>query len=542
MPRRAHRTWILIGTLWLAALAYYLTRDYLHPDVSWVLLATGRMLDGARLYRDIIEVNPPLIFYSAVPGVLLARLAGWPVMAGFSMYVLLLVLGSLVLAALIQARAMALPARAQGFMILAGLLALVLLPVADFGEREHFTAILTLPYVGLLAARYADRDCDARLAIIAGLAAGIGLAFKPHFLVVPLALELYQIVRCRSLRAAFRPETVCAAVVIALYAGGVLLLHPEYLDRIVPYGILVYGAYAKPLAYAFLQPKLPTLLLPLAAYGLVRLTVRDSRFLDAYAIAAAGFFAAYLIQAKGWSYQLIPVVVFAWMCAAGAAMMLLDAQAIETSAGRRRLITATVVISLFGLAATPAIHGSARSPFAETLAPIVQRIAPSGSLYAFTSHVWVPFPLVSSTGHDWASRFPAQWLLPGIVNGLRAGAGNAVDHRGLEEIERFTIDAVIEDLQANRPEIVLVDRDNPYFDEPGFDYIGYFDRDPRFHALWRNYVKADELAFDEMVPPTEQGDFHLRRTRRFEIYCRRDTAPGCAASEAIADAAAPAPG
>lgn len=541
MPWGTHRTWTLIATLWLAALAYYLTRDYLHPDVSWVLVATGRMLDGARIYRDIIEINPPMIFYSAAPGVLLARLTGWQAMTGFSAYVLLLVLGSVALTAVVHARAAVLSPRAQGLLSLAALIALALLPVADFGEREHFTAILTLPYVALLSARYADRDCDARLAGIVGLAAGLGFAFKPYFLIVPVMLELHQMIRRRSLTASFRPETLCASVVLALYAVMVLLLHPEYLERIVPYGVLVYEAYAKPFAYAFLQPSLPSLLLPLAAYGLVRLTYRDSRFLDAYAIAAAGFFIAYLVQAKGWSYHLIPVFTFLWMAAAASAVLLFSTRPSEVPQARRRLVAATAVVSLLGLAASPAIHGSARSPFADNLTPIVQRIAPTGSLYAFTSHVWVSFPLVAKTGLDWASRFPAQWLLPGIINGLQAADASDSDIRQrLKTVERFTIDAVIGDLTANRPDIVLVDLDNPYFDGPPFDYIGYFERDPRFRELWRGYVKVEEFTFDEPVPPSDEGRFDQRRPRRFEIFCRRDSAARCAAPAAVADAAGPA--
>ena len=36
-------------------------------DVSWQLWIAGRMHAGARLYRDIIEVNPPLWFWMALP-------------------------------------------------------------------------------------------------------------------------------------------------------------------------------------------------------------------------------------------------------------------------------------------------------------------------------------------------------------------------------------------------------------------------------------------------------------------------------------------
>ena len=32
----------------------------LNTDVSWLLVIGERMLDGQRLYRDIIEINPPM--------------------------------------------------------------------------------------------------------------------------------------------------------------------------------------------------------------------------------------------------------------------------------------------------------------------------------------------------------------------------------------------------------------------------------------------------------------------------------------------------
>lgn len=524
MPISSLRLWIALAVLWCAGLSYYLTIPYLHHDVSWVLLATGRVLDGARIYRDIIEINPPLIFYSAMPAVLAAKLGGWPVMPSFIVYVFALILVSLILTARIMAEAALLPARAQGWMTLAGFIALSLLPITDFGQREHFTAILTLPYVTLLAGRFAGRGCGPVPALLAGLLAGVGFAFKPFFLVVPMVLELYLLLRHRSMLAAFRPETIAAALVISGYAALVLLAHPDYAGRIVPFGLLVYGAYAKPLAYALLQADLPSFLIPVCAYLLARLAGRGGGYLDAFAIAAGGFFLAYLVQAKGWSYHLIPVAVFLWMGAAAVPSLY------RAPAGRsgppRRILLATAAAALAFMALAPALRGPARSPLADSLAPLVLDIAPGGSLYAFTSHVSVAFPLVPAAGLEWASRFPTQWLLPGVVNGLRT-TDDATLRRRLEAVERFTVDAVIEDLERNRPEVVVVDLDDSYFDERDFDYLGYFARDARFRRLWRDYAKIDQVSFMENVSPTERGSFDTRRERRFDVYCRRGGAPQC---------------
>src|SRR5271157_3589705 len=46
------------------------------PDVSWLLTVAERLLDGQRLYVDVIESNPPASVFLYVPPVAIARLLG----------------------------------------------------------------------------------------------------------------------------------------------------------------------------------------------------------------------------------------------------------------------------------------------------------------------------------------------------------------------------------------------------------------------------------------------------------------------------------
>src|SRR5215470_6254894 len=90
------RNVMLMAALWATALAFYLT-THLHPDVSWYLVATDRILDGARPYRDIIEVNPPLAFYLTTPPVFAARLLHLSSSVCFVAYLSLLIAASVLL-------------------------------------------------------------------------------------------------------------------------------------------------------------------------------------------------------------------------------------------------------------------------------------------------------------------------------------------------------------------------------------------------------------------------------------------------------------
>ena len=51
------------------------------PDTGWLLYAAARMLDGATLYVDLVEVNPPLIVWlNAIPVALSRALALSPIL------------------------------------------------------------------------------------------------------------------------------------------------------------------------------------------------------------------------------------------------------------------------------------------------------------------------------------------------------------------------------------------------------------------------------------------------------------------------------
>jgi len=65
----------VLALLFVGAIAWR-TQTPLAHDAAWFLVAAGRILDGAVLYRDIIEVNPPLGIFAALPIALTSRATG----------------------------------------------------------------------------------------------------------------------------------------------------------------------------------------------------------------------------------------------------------------------------------------------------------------------------------------------------------------------------------------------------------------------------------------------------------------------------------
>ena len=505
---RESRFIALLATAWLAAFVFYLPLPIDH-DVSWYLVATNRLLDGERVYRDIIEINPPLAFYLTMPPLLAARLTGLSPETCFVGYLFLLIAASLVLAYRLLALLPGASILYRRGMLVGVLVGFCLIPMPFFGQREHLTFILALPYLLLVAVRLTGGRCRPGLASLIGGLAAAGLGLKPYFLLVPALLEIYGVIVNRSVRGVFRPETWTLGAGIALYAAAIVLLHPEYLHFIVPMASLVYGAYAAPLTAVIGEMPLLAFSLAGIVYGVTRVSGPADRVTAVLALAAVGFTVAYLVQSKGWLYQLIPATAAMWLMATSVLLRLVERRHEQRSTGGNALLYAAIG-ALAYLLIDPIATGHYRNPLADDLLPIVHKQAAGGSIYAFTADVWVGFPLVNEARVGWASRFPTQWLLPGVVRELsQANAPDPVTRQKLQDVERYAVDAVIDDLRRTPPDIVIVDTGSPFFGHGSFDFLAYFSRDDRFEQFWRPYVRIGESSLD------------LGGQRRFEIWCRR---------------------
>jgi len=233
----------------LSAVLFIALRSPLKDDIAWLLYVARRWLAGRELYIDVFEVNPPLIVWiSAIP----LEIARWSDVG--SKFV---VMPFFVTAVLGCAWWTATLLRAQGGLFAQRLpvfaaigCALLILPAADLGQREHLLVAAFLPYL-VLFARCLDLRCldsrkspdGAAAAVIASLAAGVlaglGCALKPRYGAVFAVLE------CLALTRGVRPwriMPVAAGATLVGYAGLVAIACPAYLRRAVPMALALYGA------------------------------------------------------------------------------------------------------------------------------------------------------------------------------------------------------------------------------------------------------------------------------------------------------------
>jgi hypothetical protein len=312
--RSSHSGWIA-GVLVLAIVAV-IQRYVLIPnaDVAWMLTVVERHLDGARIYVDVIETNPPVAVYLYLPAVLLAKLTGIRAEWTNVVVVFASAIGSLTLCAAILRRSSLWPREFRGSRFAWIVATLLVLPAATFGEREHFALIAILPYLCVQARRGAGETPSSADAIGAGLFCAVTMLIKPHFVVVPALVTLVNALQTRNLRLIVAVENVVAAILALLYVLGLFWFVPAFWFTVVPMATLAYiPVKYGPLAFLrVLAPVELAIAAMLAEVAIFRRRYISILHLNA-GVAALGFFLAALAQGKGFAYHYYPAVALALM-------------------------------------------------------------------------------------------------------------------------------------------------------------------------------------------------------------------------------------
>lgn len=488
--------------------------SYLNHDSSWLLHATRRMLDGAALYTDILEVNPPLILWLNVPPVLVSEATGIPAEVTFLIAVFALSAVSLWLLAAVTRHIDGLRASERHVLLIAATAALLIIPGYDFGQREHLMLVFALPYVLLSAARAGGAHPPIALAVTAGGFAALGFCLKPYFFLIPVALELFVLIRGRSLKRSFRAENLALAGVTVAYAGTLLWLAPAYIEVMVPIALEIYNqTYTGNPAYVFRQTALTLLIAGFAVIYLFRLEGARLNILLALLIATFAQIAIFAVQGKGWHYQLVPALGFLTVALAFCSIAT-GVQSAPKSGGSliRAARPPLAVAILFALLASTLPQQRYTGEFQEIAAALDRLGLSPKSYFSFSAHVFHSFPLGAATGMTYASRGPAQWLMPGIaIREAQVKTDPASWTPTMDRIQDLARQSVLEDFESNRPELVLVHDSHAknYFRGLPFDYVEWFSQDPRFASLWNDYEKVGTV-------DAAQVALYLRRTAAAE--------------------------
>ncbi|NVO58293.1 hypothetical protein HW561_21135 [Rhodobacteraceae bacterium B1Z28] len=475
---------LVFPALVLICATFLLSGSLLNHDVSWYLISTRWWLDGTPIYEEILELNPPLTFYLTVPPVWLAKSFDLSPTATFQTYVLILSGVSLVLSQRVLRQDKSVPDWMRIGFLTCGAIALAIVPLKDFGQREHLFVVFLLPYLTLALVDY---ECPRRQRIIIAIWATFGIAIKHYFVLVPLALALHRMFVEKSFRCVSKAEHSVPVILMVAYVVAARLLHPAYFNDVIPLAMQVYGGYESEV-WAVLR-KLTVL--PVF-FGLIVLMVlgnhggtRASWALIAVVCAA---FAIYVLQSKGWSYHRVPLVAGLFLALNWATFELARSQARKRVFGLIGLIAAILLINPILLFGTYR-NGSTAYVADYFTCPDGQR-----TVQVFSARVIHGFPLANYAKAQPSNRAPALWLFPGAAHQLSLTSDPESRAKYKETLD-FARSLAISDFFRTNPQLVVVDtrKDKRYFKGTPFDYIEFFSQIPKFADAWQDYERVGQV-------------------------------------------------
>ncbi|QIL02895.1 hypothetical protein G7078_08930 [Sphingomonas sinipercae] len=448
-------------------------------DVAWQLWVARQIHAGADLYTDIIETNPPLWFWMAVPAERMSAILGLRAEPVLVLLIGIAVIGSL--AATDRLVSHIRRDRRLPFLAYAAI-AMAAMPWLHVGQREQIVLIGTIPYAALMAARQQGQAIHSSLAVAVGIGAALGFALKHYFLAVPLALELWLMLSLRREWRLFRPETLALASVITAYVGSICLIEPDFITRIVPLIHLAYGVFGRPI-YAVLlnlHAVAGVLILAVAATQIIPLASARVPVATALTVASTVFAAVYFVQFKGWPYHALPLI--------GCGSVALAARLAEAPAAPllRVLVPAALLLPI-GISAQETRQIPEWQP---DLAEAVAGLRKGDTVAFITAETAVPWSVTLQGGYLYPSRYNGFWQMQAIADNERSPRPDprvtALGHQIVAE--------TVADFTCMPPRRIIVMRPRP--GEAGFDILAFYARSPDFADLMSHYRVRSRTSLD----------------------------------------------
>ncbi len=521
----------------LSVALFFLTP--LGHDQSWYIYAATRLLEGARPYGgELMETNPPFVIWFTAVSTAIARGLHLPIVGTFCALTTILAVALLawslrLFRLLSPSSGRLLPAL---FLLLSVWVTLVHRSSELPGQREYFTVLFSLPYLVLSALRLRKVRAGKAGAIAAGVAAALGVCFKPQQGFALLAVEGVLLFALHSMTLT-RAELWSLLLTGVTYLAAVHICNPGYFAQTLPLVQKTYWAYSGPLLLYYREQRLRVaeILVCLALAVLLRRRLRTFPLILIFFAACAGSYAAYFEQSSGQSYRLFPALAFAGF-AIGMTIADLTARRVSPEAQETRstVLPIVAVALAFSVLAAGCVlanprgikrvmyKGQNRSDSTEYSA-VLESCPPGTHVYVMETGM-PDFYAIVTHKLVWSSRFAHLWMMPAILK-TEAPHGEqfnkSLSPDTLRALEGTARADMVEDFQRWQPAVVVVNRcddeKKPCFaldrlDRRTVNLLAWFSKNPEFAQLWSRYALAAHVGRYDLYTlrsaPVTSGLFH----------------------------------
>lgn len=419
-----------------------------NSDVAWLSLCAERLINGGTLTNSCYDTNPPLSVLVYAPFIWLSRITTLPNYS-FIFWVTL---------ALIMFATYATYKLSRNNILTASFLAAVtIIPSLYYAERDHFIAIMLLPFILLQLSITKKETLNTALKYSVLILGSLALLLKPHFGLIPIFMILHRMRYQRTIWVLKDADFIVLAVSCLTYLAIIFTFYNDFLTQILPDIVEFYlgynnydGTFGKLKIYG-----------PLWIMTCLACTIctKDDRL--KLLVPCAGLcLLVFTIQMKGFTYHLLPFFALIFPI-------------IFTSIPKIKPPIILMSVFAFSYIFSPLrpqypTHSDYKNN--EISQFINHNCTAPCSFYMLHENMDIVSQIAFYSPHTYATRFPAFWFQPQI------------NEEGKVRFSRY----IAEDIIKHEPALLLIPKAEK-------NLLDFYSVSPEFNQAISAYQKSDQL-------------------------------------------------
>lgn len=475
-------------------------------DTIWLCEAAERFLSGEKMSLSYYDPNPPLSVLLYIPPVLAAMTGMISIYHAVFGYTLIIALGCASFTYHLLKSMPGVEATTALTVTAAFIMTSTILASLGFTERDHILGMALVPFVLTQVAITKKWTLSPALKHITLILGSVLILVKPHHGLLPTLILIHRAVTQKRLNVWQDPDFLYLAGAVLTYGALLFFVFSDYLHIVFPDVLSLYTGESR-----------KHVLMSGLFYGmiyiigmLISVIVGDKSWLSRFfLIAALVSLIPYIVQMRGYQYQLLPAAIFFWC-----SMSVLGKETLQKfMAPHLSMILITLIVAITAFFLTPArVYFPRHEQYNELpMAKFLESCEFPCPFLVINNHIEITHQTALYMKREWASRFPSFWFMSGILS----------DNTTASELERYRQkygDMVAEDLARYKPEVILI-TEYEAFPDKIFRFVEFFMPVESFREEWVRYERTDDFVMDQGVyfTGTRLGK---QQPRTYQVYRR----------------------
>lgn len=537
--------WIIGITLVFLAIKngayHYITVDTLHNSEI-----AKQMLRGKEVYKDLFEVNHPMIIYIFWVALFIAeKIQALDGILAVKILTLTLCFASVFLTHNVMKLSKQYDNKTfKFFFIIIAFYISFFIPLhfsnyAQLGQKPQLFFILFMPYLHAYLVSDEQKKRHPLLMLLVGLFAGIGLCIKVYYFIIPLIIEMFRVVKNKNIRPSFCIENFAVLFVAIVFLLSIIFFTPEYITDVILVAKYFYGesAILGVIHYSWLGFLFMNLFCFIFIVPFFFNSFKKNEYDSLLKIAIFAALVSTFPQISKWQHTSLPL--FSLIMLLTLLTITKIFQDFHKNFNKAKNFNSDIIkllCALFTIISISSIVSNNISSYKDKKAQYYKR-----------SHI----DHVIKLSQEYSNKGGGYFLMPGYHPGLyswsfgdfeldsyyfstyvvdsikRLNEQNKVNNFSAQKklellaIKEGAKNTMIKDFIKQKPALVIVNEGyykiykggmaKVRFFAPNFDYISIFARDKRFNSEWKNYRLKEVLDLP-----------HLDDSIRLSIYIRND--------------------